>query len=178
MAPPRSARGGKHIQYFHWWHRSKDTRLVEKCGVSHRKGVFYESMINATGVPFPFSPTSLLWFLLCDRVKTLRKQPTVALWRRRVTLLLTHSHVHTFGRDSNHTHTCTESDCIILCTRSPELVFFTSYRIDFPPLSVCTLISPPSAHKNLLVFYVQSAFMYKQRRLYINCCFDMDRQLH
>lgn len=41
------------------------TRPVEKCGLLlHRKGVCYESMINATGVPFPFSPTSPLWFCL------------------------------------------------------------------------------------------------------------------
>ena len=45
------------------------TRPVEKCGLLlRRKGVCYESMINATGVPFPFS-TSPLWFCLATALK-------------------------------------------------------------------------------------------------------------
>lgn len=43
---------------------------LEKCSqFLHRKGVFYESMINATRVPFPFSATSPLWFCLATVLK-------------------------------------------------------------------------------------------------------------
>lgn len=57
------------------------TRPVEKCSLLlHRKGVFYESMINATGVPFPFSPTSPLWFHLATVLKHWQTACT-APWR-------------------------------------------------------------------------------------------------
>lgn len=62
--------------YMHTWHWAKANGLVEKRGsLLHRKGVFCVSMINATGVPFPFSPTSPLWFCLATALKTGMKRP-------------------------------------------------------------------------------------------------------
>lgn len=55
------------------------TRPVEKCGLLlHRKGVFYEYKINATGVPFPFAPTSPLWFCVATVLKHWQKKASSA----------------------------------------------------------------------------------------------------